>query len=176
MKFLVYEMYSQSPKENNEIYILNDANFLAILVDKLPKSKEERIKINEIRKSYKLKFIEITQNQFLNYIKNEKISIKEISFIEDLESEDKEEINDYITNKKYFELFKKLKEDEYYYYISSIKIELEKEELVITLKKNLEVEVEDNSFDQYSIDDIFKILSKENVLSTLINQGDNICS
>lgn len=176
MKFLIYEMYGQSQKENNEIYILNE-KFLAILVDKLPKSKKDRIKkINEIRKNYKLKFIEITQNQFLNYIKNEKISIKEINFIENLENEDKDEIKDYINNKKYFELLKKLKEDEYYYYISSIKIKLEKEELVITFTKNLEIEVEDNSFIQYSIDDIFKILSKKNILLSLINQGDNICS
>ncbi len=51
MKFLIYEMYHQSPKENKDIYILKQDNFLAIIIDNLPKAKEERIKkIQELKK------------------------------------------------------------------------------------------------------------------------------
>lgn len=175
MKFLIYELYHQSPKIINEIYLLKKENFLAILIDNLPKSKEERIRrISELKREYKLKLIEITQNQFLNFIKNENTIIKEIDFENTLETEDNEEICDFINQKKNIDLVNKIKKDNSYYYISSIKIELKKENLILNFKKNLEIEVIDNSFESYSKEKIFKILEEENVISTLVNQEDKI--
>lgn len=175
MKFLIYEMYLQSSKTTNDIYVLNDDNFIAILIDELPKSKNERIaKINELRKNYKLKLIEITQNQFLNFMKNKNMIIKEINFENELESEDKEEIEKYLRNKNYEKLLNKINKDRYYYYISSIEIELKEEELIIDLKKNLEIEILDNSFNRYSLDEIFDILEGKKIISTLVKQKDEI--
>lgn len=175
MKFLIYELYHQSPKIINEIYLLKKENFLAVLIDNLPKSKVERIKrISELKREYKLKLIEITQNQFLNFIKNENMIIKEINFINILEPEDEKEINTLLNQKKYFDLINKIKKDNNYYYIFSIKIELRKEELILNLKKNLEVEVIDNTFNGYSIEEIFKILEEKKVISNLVNQEDKI--
>ncbi len=175
MKFLIYEMYLQSPKTTNDIYVLNDDNFIAILIDELPKSKNERIaKINELRKNYKLKLIEITQNQFLNFMKNKNMMIKEINFENELESEDKEEIEKYLRNKNYEKLLNKINKDRYYYYISSIEIELKEEELTIDLKKNLEIEILDNSFNRYSLNEIFDILEGKKIISTLVKQKDEI--
>ncbi len=169
MKFLIYEMYHQSPKENKDIYILKQDNFLAIIIDNLPKAKEERIKkIQELRNNYKLKLIEVTQEQFLKFINSKNIKIQKIEFQECLEDEDKEEIEKFLKEKKYIELLNKLKENNRYYYIMSVQIELIEENLIVNLKKNLEVEVSDNSLQGYSLEKIFDILEEKKIIKTLI--------
>lgn len=169
MKFLIYEMYHQSSKENKDIYILKQDNFLAIIIDNLPKAKEERIKkIQELRNNYKLKLIEVTQEQFLKFINSKNIKIQKIEFQECLEDEDKEEIEKFLKEKKYIELLNKLKENNRYYYIISVQIELIEENLIVNLKKNLEVEVRDNSLQGYSLEKIFDILEEKKIIKTLI--------
>lgn len=174
MKFLIYEIFSENKINSNEVYVLKESNFTAILIEKLPKSKEERIKkISEIRKNLKLKIIEISQNQFLNFIiSSKKFCVNKISFDTEIEEEEEEEIQSFLKNKKYKSLLNKIKEDEYYYYIDSIEVLIG--DLKIILKKNLEVEIIDNSYNKNSLYGIFDILEKENLLSDLVNQKDDL--
>lgn len=176
MNILIYETYSEIKlKQHKEVCILKDSRYLGIIVEELPKPKKERIeKILEIQKEFNLKFIEITQNQFLNYIKNTRFEIREIKFHKEIEMEEMEEITELLDLKKMEEIVDKISMDDYYYYIESIKIKLLKERIKITINKNLELELEDDSMEKYSKNDFFSIVEKNNIIEEIVNQGDEI--
>lgn len=175
MRVLIYSIFSENiPQIYDEIYVLKNEKYVAILVGKLPLLKNKKLKkILELKKSLKLKLVEITQNQFLNYIKNEKyIKIKSIEFNKTVEDEEIEKINELIKKEKKLEAVKKIAEDNNYFYIEAIKIELLNERIQIIINKNLELDVEDNSYDRYSEEKLFEILEKKKVISTLVEQED----
>lgn len=175
MRILIYNVFSESiSKDYDEIYVLKNEKYVAILVGRLPLLKNKKLnKILELKNTLKLKLIEITQNQFLNYIKNEKnIKIKNIEFNKAVEDEEVEKISELIKNEKNLEAVEKIAEDNNYFYIEAIKIELLSERIQITINKNLELDIEDNSYSRYSEEKLFEILEKNKVISTLVRQED----
>lgn len=178
MKILVYEIFSQKNFEKyNEIYVMKNPNYVAVLVSELPLKKILRIeKIIELKEKLQLNFIEITQNQFLNYIKNnESLEIKEIKFNKRIEDDELDEINKMLFNNQKNDLIEKIKQNDKYYYIEGIKIELVDERVNIIISKNLELEIQDNSMDRYSTEELFNILEKNKVISGIVEQEDDIC-
>lgn len=178
MKILVYEIFSQKNFEKyNEIYIMKDPNYVAVLVSQLPLRKNLKIeKIIELKEKLQLNFIEITQNQFLNYIKNnESLKIKEVKFNKQIEDDELDEINSMLINNQKNDLIEKIKQNDKYYYIEGITVELVDERVNIIISKNLELEIQDNSMDRYSDEELFNILEKNKIISGIVEQEDNIC-
>ncbi|MGL5051836.1 MAG: hypothetical protein ACRC6A_09555 [Fusobacteriaceae bacterium] len=178
MKILVYEIFSQKNiKKYNEIYVMKNTNYVAVLVSQLPLKKNLKIeKIIELKQKLQLNFIEITQNQFLNYIKNnDSLKIKEIKFNNQIELDELDEINSMLINNRKNDLIEKIKQNDKYYYIEGIKIELADERVNIIISKNLELEIQDNSMDRYSDEKLFNILEKNKIISGVVEQDDDIC-